>query len=123
MVRLESIRLPGCILITTKCNSVSVYFKMTALSPTNTHLVFSFVWPGKSRLEYCLDSALRSPSPLPRPPWAGSNVGRAAVVILLKRYAFATFISPIWRILSSPLLLYPLIKQAYFRTAPRVLEI
>ncbi|KAG7282704.1 hypothetical protein CRUP_017630 [Coryphaenoides rupestris] len=36
----------------------------------------------RSRLEYCLDRALRSPSPFPRPPRAGSNVGLAAVVIL-----------------------------------------
>ena len=39
------------------------------------------MWAGKSRLEYCFDSALRSPSPLPVPPRAGSNVGLAAVVI------------------------------------------
>lgn len=39
------------------------------------------MWAGKSRLEYCLDKALRSPSFLPRPPRAGSKVGRAAVVM------------------------------------------
>lgn len=38
---------------------------------------------GISRLEYCLERAERSPSPLPLPPLAGSNVGRAAVVISL----------------------------------------
>ena len=47
-----------------------------------THLYFSFVWEGRSRLEYCLERAERSPSPLPRPPLAGSNVGLAAVVMM-----------------------------------------
>lgn len=47
----------------------------------NANLYLSFVWPGKSRLEYCLDNALKSFSPRPLPPRAGSNVGRAAVVI------------------------------------------
>jgi len=40
------------------------------------------VWEGRSLLEYCLDSWLKSPSPFPLPPLAGSNVGLAAVVIL-----------------------------------------
>lgn len=44
-------------------------------------LYLILVWPGRSRLEYCLDRALKSPSPLPLPPLAGSNVGLAAVVI------------------------------------------
>lgn len=47
----------------------------------HTDLYLIFVWPGRSRLEYCLDRALKSPSPLPLPPLAGSNVGLAAVVI------------------------------------------
>lgn len=47
--------------------------------PTDLYLIL--VWPGRSRLEYCLDNALKSPSPLPLPPLAGSNVGLAAVVI------------------------------------------
>ena len=55
-----------------------------------TNLVFNLVCPGKSRLEYCLDNALRSPSPLPLPPWAGSKVGRAAVVIFLQFHALFT---------------------------------
>ncbi len=50
--------------------------------PLNAYLYLSLVWEGRSRLEYCLDRADRSPSPFPRPPRAGSNVGRAAVVIL-----------------------------------------
>lgn len=49
----------------------------------NANLYLSFVWPGKSRLEYCLDNALKSFSPRPLPPRAGSNVGRAAVVIFV----------------------------------------
>lgn len=44
------------------------------------------MWPGKSRLEYCLDSALKSFSPRPVPPRAGSNVGRAAVVIVSSQW-------------------------------------
>lgn len=47
------------------------------------YLYFSFVCDGRSLLEYCLDKADRSPSPLPLPPLAGSNVGLAAVVIFL----------------------------------------
>uniref|UniRef100_A0A182VC11 Uncharacterized protein n=1 Tax=Anopheles merus TaxID=30066 RepID=A0A182VC11_ANOME len=43
---------------------------------------FSFVCPGRSRLLYCLERALRSFSPRPLPPRAGSNVGRAAVVMV-----------------------------------------
>jgi len=39
------------------------------------------VCEGKSRLEYCLESADKSPSPLPCPALAGSKVGLAAVVI------------------------------------------
>lgn len=46
------------------------------------YLYLILVWPGRSRLEYCLDNALKSPSPFPLPPLAGSNVGLAAVVIL-----------------------------------------
>lgn len=46
------------------------------------YLYLILVCPGRSRLEYCLDRALKSPSPLPLPPLAGSNVGLAAVVIL-----------------------------------------
>ena len=46
-----------------------------------TDLYLIFVWPRRSLLDYCLDNALRSPSPLPLPPLAGSNVGLAAVVI------------------------------------------
>ena len=47
------------------------------------YLYLSFVWPGRSLLEYCLDKALKSPpSPLPFPPRAGSNVGLAAVVMV-----------------------------------------
>lgn len=49
-----------------------------------TYLYLSFVWPGKSRLEYCFDKALKSFSPRPDPPRAGSNVGRAAVVIVIE---------------------------------------
>ena len=59
-----------------------------------TNLVFNLVCPGKSRLEYCLDNALRSPSPLPLPPWAGSKVGRAAVVIFLQFHALFTSATP-----------------------------
>ena len=47
-----------------------------------SHLYLSLVCEGRSRLEYCLERAERSPSPLPRPPLAGSNVGLAAVVIV-----------------------------------------
>ena len=47
----------------------------------DTNLRFSLLCEGKSRLEYCFDNADRSPSPFPRPPLAGSNVGLAAVVI------------------------------------------
>ncbi len=50
--------------------------------PLYAYLYLSLVWEGRSRLEYCLDRADKSPSPFPRPPRAGSNVGRAAVVIL-----------------------------------------
>ena len=46
------------------------------------HLYFILVCEGMSRLEYCFERAERSPSPLPLPPLAGSNVGLAAVVIL-----------------------------------------
>ena len=49
---------------------------------TAAHRYFNFVWEGKSLLEYCFDKAERSFSPFPLPPRAGSNVGRAAVVIL-----------------------------------------
>lgn len=48
----------------------------------NTNLYLILVWEGRSLLEYCLDSWLKSPSPFPLPPLAGSNVGLAAVVIL-----------------------------------------
>ena len=48
---------------------------------SSAYLCFSFVCEGKSRLEYCFDNAERSPSPFPRPPFAVSHVGRAAVVI------------------------------------------
>ena len=48
---------------------------------THIYLYFNLVCAGKSRLEYCFESALRSPSPLPEPPRAGSNVGLAAVVM------------------------------------------
>lgn len=53
---------------------------MRSSSPSYLYLIL--VCPGRSLLEYCLDSALRSPSPFPLPPLAGSNVGLAAVVIL-----------------------------------------
>ena len=46
------------------------------------YLYFNFVCDGKSRLEYCLESADKSFSPLPCPPLAGSKVGLAAVVII-----------------------------------------
>ena len=49
---------------------------------TAAHRYFNFVWEGKSLLEYCFERAERSFSPFPLPPRAGSNVGRAAVVIL-----------------------------------------
>lgn len=49
---------------------------------SHVYLYLILVWPGRSRLEYCLDNALKSPSPFPLPPLAGSNVGLAAVVIL-----------------------------------------
>lgn len=48
----------------------------------NNYLYFSLVWPGRSRLEYCFERALKSFSPLPWPPLAGSKVGRAAVVMI-----------------------------------------
>lgn len=48
-----------------------------------TRLYLSFVCAVKSREEYCLESADKSFSPRPDPPRAVSNVGRAAVVILL----------------------------------------
>ena len=46
-----------------------------------SNLYLSFVCPGRSRLEYCLEMALKSFSFRPEPPLAGSNVGLAAVVI------------------------------------------
>lgn len=49
-----------------------------------TNLYFNLVCPGRSLLEYCRDIALKSFSPRPVPPRAGSNVGRAAVVILFR---------------------------------------
>lgn len=49
----------------------------------STYLYLILVWDGRSLLEYCLDSWLKSPSPFPLPPLAGSNVGLAAVVILV----------------------------------------
>lgn len=49
----------------------------------STYLYLILVWEGRSLLEYCLDSWLKSPSPFPLPPLAGSNVGLAAVVILV----------------------------------------
>ena len=51
--------------------------------PPHTHLYFSLVCEGRSLLEYCLDSADKSPSPLALPPRAGSKVGLAAVVMPL----------------------------------------
>lgn len=48
---------------------------------TNSNLYLSFVCPGRSRLEYCLEIALKSFSFRPEPPLAGSNVGLAAVVM------------------------------------------
>ena len=51
-----------------------------------SNLYLSFVCEGRSRLEYCFERAERSPSPLPRPPLAGSNVGLAAVVILAEEH-------------------------------------
>jgi len=45
------------------------------------YLYFNFVCEGRSRLEYCLESADKSLSPFPCPALAGSNVGLAAVVI------------------------------------------
>ena len=56
------------------------------LSPRGTYRYFNFVCDGKSRLEYCFERALRSPSPFPDPPRAGSKVGRAAVVIFRPGY-------------------------------------
>lgn len=50
-------------------------------NPHCKYLYLSLVWEGRSLLEYCLERADRSPSPFPLPPRAGSNVGRAAVVI------------------------------------------
>ncbi|KAH9391403.1 hypothetical protein TYRP_007009 [Tyrophagus putrescentiae] len=40
-------------------------------------------WEGKSRDEYCLESELRLFSPRDVPPFAGSKVGRAAVVMMV----------------------------------------
>lgn len=60
------------------------------------YLYLILVWPGRSRLEYCFDNALKSPSPFPLPPLAGSKVGLAAVVILdgsTARQAIRSFIS------------------------------
>lgn len=57
--------------------------KLSSFTIQNVYLYLILVWPGRSRLEYCLDKALKSPSPLPLPPLAGSNVGLAAVVILM----------------------------------------
>ena len=53
----------------------------TTENSSSIYLCFSFVCEGKSRLEYCFDNAERSPSPFPRPPFAVSHVGLAAVVI------------------------------------------
>lgn len=50
------------------------------------YLYFSLVWDGKSRLLYCFEIALRSFSPRPCPPRAGSKVGLAAVVIFIKHF-------------------------------------
>lgn len=50
----------------------------------HSYLYLSLVCEGKSLLEYCFDRVDKSPSPLLLPPLAGSNVGLAAVVILLK---------------------------------------
>lgn len=55
--------------------------KLSSVHIYSADLYLILVWPGRSRLEYCLDRALKSPSPLPLPPLAGSNVGLAAVVI------------------------------------------
>lgn len=60
-----------------------------------TYLYFNFVWPGKSRLEYCLEMALKSFSFLPEPPRAGSNVGRAAVVMLYF-FFLSLIVSGVW---------------------------
>lgn len=54
---------------------------LSGFSLSLSYLYFSLVCEGRSLLEYCLERAERSPSPLPRPPRAGSNVGRAAVVM------------------------------------------
>ena len=56
--------------------------KVVVTFTVSSYLCFSFVCDGKSRLEYCFDSAERSPSPFPRPPFAVSHVGLAAVVIV-----------------------------------------
>lgn len=57
-------------------------YKANSIHFSCADLYLILVWPGRSRLEYCLDRALKSPpSPLPLPPLAGSNVGLAAVVI------------------------------------------
>lgn len=56
--------------------------KVMVTFTVSSYLCFSFVCDGKSRLEYCFDSAERSPSPFPRPPFAVSHVGLAAVVIV-----------------------------------------
>lgn len=55
--------------------------KLSSIHDWPADLYLILVWPGRSRLEYCLDRALKSPSPFPLPPLAGSNVGLAAVVI------------------------------------------
>ena len=47
------------------------------------YLYFNLVCEGRSRELYCFERALRSFSPRPCPPLAGSKVGRAAVVIFM----------------------------------------
>ena len=69
-------RLPVCVHSSTTHRCV-IWWALNRVA----HLYLSFVCEGRSRLEYCLERAERSPSPFPRPPLAGSNVGLAAVVI------------------------------------------
>lgn len=63
------------------------------------YLYFIFVWEGRSLLEYCFESWLKSPSPFPLPPLAGSKVGRAAVVIFYALKKNSAKLFSIWQTL------------------------
>ena len=83
-------------------------------------LYFVFVWEGRSLLEYCFDSWLKSPSPFPLPPLAGSKVGRAAVVIFYALKKNSAKLFSIWQtLILKSINLYPSLWNNFLSSFPQ----